>query len=106
MSEPSVLCTFSWESSQLEVKETALSLNAILDGMVEIHESPSEKRDKDESADQQGQMIGLCTAILCRHHIQSMNLMHRLVSILLYQGGTNNLSRYSMQRLAITYMNQ
>lgn len=49
VSEPSMLLTFSWESLQLEVKESAPSLYAILDGVLELHEGPSRRIERKTS---------------------------------------------------------
>ena len=90
--EPIALRSFSWESFGTEVKETAPSLFAVLDGSLEVHVPPSrEKRRKTGKTRRvsKAAILGLCTAILCRYRNQSMNLVQRLVSILLYKGGAN-----------------
>ena len=90
--EPSALQGFSWDSLLAEVKESAPTLLTILDGSLEVHIPPSrEKRRKTAKTRHvnKAAIIGLCTAILCRYRNQSMNLVQRLLSILMYKGGAN-----------------
>ena len=91
-SQPSTLRDFSWESLVTEVKLAAPTLTAILDGSLEVHTSPSkEKRRKTVKTRRvnKAAIVGLCTAILCRYRNQSMNLVQRLISVLMYKGGAS-----------------
>ena len=104
--EPLALQTFSWESFATEVKLTAPTLFAVLDGSLEVHIPPSrEKRRKTGKTRRvsKAAILGLCTAILCRYRNQSMNLVQRLLSVLLYKGGANKQVRFALCTLTVPF---
>ena len=86
------LASFSWASLGAEVQQTAPTLYAFLDHVLQLHTAPSrEKRKKTmkyRRVKKEG-IMGLCTAILCRYRNHSMNLIQRLISIILYRGGAS-----------------
>lgn len=89
MSEPTALQKFSWEALATEVKETAPNLFGILDGSLQVQVTPSQQKGRKSRRVNKTAILGLCTAILCRYRNQSMNLVQRLVSLILYKGGAS-----------------
>ena len=90
--ELDALLSFSWDSFKREVKQTAPSLFALLDGSLEVQVSYSKERRRKTSKTRRVDktaILGLCVAILCRYRNQSMNLVQRFISIVLYKGGAS-----------------
>ena len=90
--EPAALTSFSWKALGAELQQIAPTLFSILDGSLHVHIPPSQmKRRKTDKLRRvsKAAIVGLCAAILCRYRNQSMNLVQRLVSVILYKGGAN-----------------
>lgn len=86
------LLSFSWSDLEKELQDLAPTLYVLLDRALEIHISPSRakgrKTNKYRRVRKDG-ILGLCAALLCRYRNQSMNLLQRLVSVILYRGGAS-----------------
>ena len=83
---------FSWEDFNTELEKTAPNLFALLNGILHVHSPPSQrKRRKSDKLRHvnKNAILGFCAALLCRYRNQSMNLVQRLISMVLYRGGAN-----------------
>ena len=86
------LSLFSWEDFNTKVEKTAPNLFALLNGILHVHSPPSQrKRRKSDKLCRvnKNAILGFCAALLCRYRNQSMNLVQRLISLVLYRGGAN-----------------
>ena len=88
-SDPSALASFSWDSFEKEVQETAPTLYSLLDGALTVHTPPSRRKGNNFRRVGKEGILRLCAAILCRYRNQSMNLVKRIVSLILHRGGAS-----------------
>ena len=82
----------SWDKLLEEVQHAAPNLFSILSGALHVHASPCVERRRANASSQRvrsSAILGFCTAILCRYRNQSMNLVQRILSILLYNNGAS-----------------
>ena len=89
---PIALKKFSWMELEEEIRRTAPTLHALLDGTLHVHIPPSAQRRRARSKTRRvnkSAVLGFCAAILCRYRNQSMNLVQRLLSVLLYKSGAS-----------------
>ncbi len=86
---PGVLQTFKWESVLTEMQELAPNLLGFLRSCVQrTRKVPSKGQTPGQRTYRASDdtVVGVCAAILLRHRSQSMNLVQRMVSLLLYSG--------------------
>ena len=84
-STPEALASFNWNKLESELESRAPSLFSVLRSATVVNVPPSKARKKTYRV-KQSQVIGICAAILLRHRNQSMNLVQRILSVLLYNG--------------------
>ena len=87
-STPETLASFDWNKLESELELRAPSLVTILRSATMVNVPPSKKQKKTYRVKQK-QVIGICAAILLRHRNQSMNLLQRILSVLLYNGNAS-----------------
>lgn len=92
-STPEALASFDWNKLESELQLHAPSLFSILRSATTVNVPPSKTRKKSYRV-KQCQVIGTCAAILLRHRNQSMNLLQRILSVLLYNGNASKQVRY------------
>ena len=100
-STPEALTSFDWNKLESELELRAPSLFSLLRSATSVNVPPSKKRKRTYRV-QQSQVIGICAAILLRHRNQSMNLLQRILSVLLYNGNASKQVRLS--KILITCM--
>ena len=84
-STPEALTLFDWNKLESELESQAPSLFSVLRSATIVNVPPSKARKKTYRV-KQSQVLGICAAILLRHRNQSMNLVQRILSVLLYNG--------------------
>ena len=87
-SAPQDVVSFSWDCIVHELQEKAPTLYSLLHSATSVTISPSKARKTSRRA-KQIPIIGICAAILLQCRCHSMNLVQRLLSILLYNGGAS-----------------
>lgn len=75
---------FNWEDLVTELKDTSPTFCQVLQGVFRRRRKASKRRKS--YAISESAVVGMCVAILLRHHNVNMNLVQRIVSALLYSG--------------------
>ena len=84
-STPKAFASFDWNKLESELESRAPTLLSVLRSATVVNVPPSKARKKTYRV-KQSQVIGICAAILLRYRNQSMNLVQRILSVLLYNG--------------------
>ena len=101
-SSPEAMASFHWSQLESELKLCTPSLFSILESDNTAKVRPSKVRKKTRRV-KQNQTTGISAAILFRHHNHSMNLVHHILSVLLYNGRASKQVRYSIIQLALLF---